>query len=298
MPGTEALEQQGGGRRRAILCVLGSSAAFACASALVKALGPSGIPTFEVVFFRSFVAFLALLPLLHREGGLAALRTSRPWSHAWRVAAGFVGMATSFYGYKVLPLATVTALGFTMPMFLSLLAVPLLGERVGRARAFAVAAGFTGVLIMTEPWKPQAGVPLLSVAIVVAGVCAWALAMISIRRMGREGERSATIVLIFSLASSGVALLFSLPSWVWPSTLQLLILVGIGAVSALAQLLMTEGYRSGEAAMLAPFEYGAILYTTALGFLIWGEAPDWSDVIGMTILIAAGTVIWRQETRG
>lgn len=286
------------GRRRAILCVLGSSAAFAAASALVKALGPSGIPTFEIVFFRSFVAFLALLPLLRREGGLSALRTSRPWGHAWRVATGFVGMSTSFYGYTVLPLASVTALGFAMPMFLALLAVPLLGERVGPARALAVAAGFGGVLIMTEPWRTQSAVPLGPAGIVVAGVCAWALAMISIRRMGREGERSATIVLIFSLASAGLALLCSLPSWVWPSGLQLLVLVGIGAVSALAQMLMTEGYRSGDAAMLAPFEYGAILYTTALGYLIWGEAPDWSDVIGMAILVAAGIAIWRQETQG
>ena len=207
-------------------------------------------------------------------------------------------MATAFYGYQVLPLATVTALGFAMPMFLALLAVPLLGERVGLARALAIAAGFAGVLIMTEPWRSRGNVPLLPAAIVVAGVCAWALAMISIRRLGRDGERSSTIVLIFSLASSVLALLCSLPSWVWPSGLQLLVLVGIGAVSALAQMLMTEGYRSGEAAMLAPFEYGAILYTTALGYLLWGEAPDWSDVLGMAILVAAGVAIWHQETRG
>ena len=288
-------------RRRAILCVLGSSASFTVAAALVKFAAPH-VPLSEIVLFRSLVAALCLLPLLRGQGGLAALRTRRPVGHVLRLAAGLAGMYGSFYGYAMLPLATVTALGFSMPIFLALLSFPLLGERIRPGRALAVGAGLVGVLIVMRPWQagPQGGADLLlgPSAVVMAGVACWALAMISIRRMGQAGERNVTIVLLFSLGSSVVAGLLCVPVWVTPDGSTLMALLGIGAVSALAQILMTEGYRSGEATMLAPFEYGAILYTVLMGWLIWAEVPDGWEFAGMGVLVASGLLSWRLESRG
>ena len=288
-------------RRRAILCVLGSSASFTVAAALVKFAAPH-VPLSEIVLFRSLVAALCLLPLLRGQGGLAALRTRRPVGHVLRLAAGLAGMYGSFYGYAMLPLATVTALGFSMPIFLALLSFPLLGERIRPGRALAVGAGLVGVLIVMRPWQAgaQRGADLLlgPSAVVMAGVACWALAMISIRRMGQAGERNVTIVLLFSLGSSVVAGLLCVPVWVTPDGSTLLALLGIGAVSALAQILMTEGYRSGEATMLAPFEYGAILYTVLMGWLIWAEVPDGWEFAGIGVLVASGLLSWRLESRG
>ena len=288
-------------RRRAILCVLGSSASFTVAAALVKFAAPH-VPLSEIVLFRSLVAALCLLPLLRGQGGLAALRTRRPVGHVLRLAAGLAGMYGSFYGYAMLPLATVTALGFSMPIFLALLSFPLLGERIRPGRALAVGAGLVGVLIVMRPWQagPQGGADLLQgpSAVVMAGVACWALAMISIRRMGQAGERNVTIVLLFSLGSSVVAGLLCVPVWVTPDGSTLMALLGIGAVSALAQILMTEGYRSGEATMLAPFEYGAILYTVLMGWLIWAEVPDGWEFAGIGVLVASGLLSWRLESRG
>ena len=288
-------------RRRAILCVLGSSASFTVAAALVKFAAPH-VPLSEIVLFRSLVAALCLLPLLRGQGGLAALRTRRPVGHVLRLAAGLAGMYGSFYGYAMLPLATVTALGFSMPIFLALLSFPLLGERIRPGRALAVGAGLVGVLIVMRPWQagPQGGADLLlgPSAVVMAGVACWALAMISIRRMGQAGERNVTIVLLFSLGSSVVAGLLCVPVWVTPDGSTLVALLGIGAVSALAQILMTEGYRSGEATMLAPFEYGAILYTVLMGWLIWAEVPDGWEFAGIGVLVASGLLSWRLESRG
>lgn len=288
-------------RRRAILCVLGSSASFTVAAALVKFAAPH-VPLSEIVLFRSLVAALCLLPLLRGQGGLAALRTRRPVGHVLRLAAGLAGMYGSFYGYAMLPLATVTALGFSMPIFLALLSFPLLGERIRPGRALAVGAGLVGVLIVMRPWQagPQGGADLLlgPSAVVMAGVACWALAMISIRRMGQAGERNVTIVLLFSLGSSVVAGLLCVPVWVTPDGSTLMALLGIGAVSALAQILMTEGYRSGEATMLAPFEYGAILYTVLMGWLIWAEVPDGWEFAGIGVLVASGLLSWRLESRG
>lgn len=283
-------------RQRAILCVLASSACFTVAAAFVKFIGDA-VPTSEVVFFRSAVAALCMVPLMWRAGGWSVLRTRRPLGHAWRLVAGLAGMYGSFYGYARLPLATVTALGFSMPIFLALLSVPLLRERVGPDRGLALAAGLAGVLLVLRPWQGGGGLPLAPALVVVGGVVFWALAMISIRRMGQSGERNITIVLLFTLGGSAVSGLLCIPVWVAPSGWVLAALVGVGAVSAVAQLLMTEGYRSGEATMLAPFEYGAILYTVLLGFLIWGEAPGAWEFAGIAVLIASGLYAWWREGR-
>lgn len=294
-------------RRRAILCVLGASAAFALSAALVKSLGPN-IPTVEIVLFRSLIAFIVIIPLLMRHGGWQALRTIRPLSHALRTMYGFVGMLTAFYGYRMLPLAMVTALGFVMPLFLTVLSVPLLGERVGWRRATAILVGFAGVIVMVRPWSYGLGsygsgshgsgdapVALDAVAFVVLGVMTWALAMISIRKMGRLGEPNVTIVAWFSLGSAAMAAVFTVPVWVTPEPVQLVALLGVGVISGVAQLLMTEGYRTGETTLVAPFEYSAILYTTLLGMFVWDELPDAWNILGIAIVVASGMYIYRRE---
>ncbi len=295
-PAPTTAQEAARARRRAILCVLGSSASYAVAAALVKFAAPR-IPVWEIVLFRSLGASVCLLPLLRGQGGWAALRTRRPWGHAGRLVAGLAGMYGSFYGYGALPLATVTALGFSMPIFLALLSFPLLGERLRPARALAVGAGLLGVLVVLRPWQGGTELPMGPAAVVMAGVLFWALAMISIRRMGQAGERNVTIVLLFSLGCSAIAAVACIPVWVTPDGPALLALLGVGAVSALAQVLMTEGYRSGEATMLAPFEYGAILYTVLLGWLIWAEVPGVWEFAGIAVLVASGLFAWRLESR-
>ena len=282
-------------RQRAILCVLGSSASFAIAAALVKAASPT-IPVIEIMLFRSLFALLAMLPFIHRAGGLGALRTRHPIGHILRTIAGFAGMVGSFYGYAHLPLAMVTALGFAMPVFLSILSVPLLGERVTAARVASVVAGLVGVLVVLRPWRAEGVIEFEPAMIVVVGVVAWAAAMVSIRRMGQAGERNITIVLWFAIATTLVSAVASIPVWVTPSPLVWLALIGVGVISGAAQLLMTEGYRNGEATMLAPFEYGAIIYTVLLGWMIWGEVPGLWEMTGIVFLIAAGLVTWWRES--
>ncbi len=283
-------------RRRAILCVLGSSACFTIAAAFVKFVA-GAVPTSEIVFFRSGVAAVCMVPLIWRAGGWSVLHTRRPLGHAWRLLAGLAGMYGSFYGYAHLPLATVTALGFAMPIFLAILSVPLLHERVGPDRALAVGAGLVGVLFVLRPWQDSDSLPILPALTVIAGVVFWALAMISIRRMGQSGERNITIVLLFTLGGTAVSGLLSIPVWITPSGWVLAALTGVGVISAAAQLLMTEGYRSGEATMLAPFEYGAILYTVLLGFLIWGEVPGAWEFAGIAVLVISGLFAWWREGR-
>ncbi len=283
-------------RRRAILCVLGSSGSFAVAAALVKTVAAE-VPVIELVLFRSAIALLFVVPLIVQGGGWTVFRTRQPFGHLVRGLAGLAGMFTTFYGLAHLPIAAVTALGFAMPLFLAVLSIPLLGERLTAGRAISVGAGLVGVLLVIRPWQGSKGLPLFESAVVVGGVVGWALAMVSIRRMGRSGESNLTIVALFSLLCTLVSSLAAVPGWTSPRLELWPALLGIGVLSGAAQLLMTEGYRSGEASMLAPFEYSAILYTLALGFVVWGERPGVWDGIGIGVLVAAGLLTWWREAR-
>ncbi|HKD76792.1 MAG TPA: DMT family transporter [Ktedonobacterales bacterium] len=282
-------------RRHAILYVLSASAVFTLGSALVKAL-TRDFPILEIVMFRSAVGLLVMLPMIMRQGGFSVLKTRRPRGHVMRTVYGFIGTVTSVYGYGVLPLVTVTALGFAMPLFLTILSVPLLGERVGPRRATAVLVGLGGVLLMLRPWHVDAdSLSIDAMLIVLAGVVTWSLSMINIRQMGDAGERNVTIVAWYSLGTASLAALGCLTDWVTPSPWQLATLVSAGMMSGFAQWLMTEGYRAAETTLVAPFEYGAIIYATALGIAIWGEWPDIWSLTGVAILIASGLYIWHRE---
>src|ERR1700722_10025417 len=230
--GTSAIRLAGAdlraARRHAIIYVLSASATFTVGSALVKAL-TSEFPVMEIVMFRSIVGFLAMLPMIIRGGGLSVFKTRRPAGHVMRTIYGFIGTVTSVYGFGVLPLVTVTALGFVMPLFLTIVSVPLLGERVGPRRATAVLVGLAGVMVMLRPWHVDAtSMPLGAVAIVLAGVVAWALSMINIRQMGGAGERDVTIVAWYSLGTACLAAFGCITEWVTPSAWQFGALVSAG----------------------------------------------------------------------
>lgn len=284
-------------QRRAILCVLGAGFSFAVGAALIKATKATHIPVAEMVVFRSVVIATVMAFVLRRQGGIVeALRTRRPLGHVVRTGLGFVAMYTSFIGYLRLPLATVTALGFAMPLFLTLLSVPLLGEKVGLRRGAAVLGGLLGVLVVVQPWRDLPDeMPMDAVALVLAGVVAWAFTMITIRKLGTAGERNATIVLWYCLGALVISLVLAVPDWVVTGTRDTALLIAAGVASAAGQLLMTEGYRTGTPSVVSPFEYGAIVHATLFGMLLWGEWPDAWSFCGIAVLIGAGLYIWRME---
>ena len=210
------------------------------------------------------------------------------------LVGGLIGMFGSFHGYALLPLATVTALNFTMPLFLTGLSVLLLRERVGWRRVAVVLAGFGGVLLMLQPGG-AGPLNLGAVGAVLAAALGWAYAMVSIRRMGQAGESGITIVLWFAIGAAAMAGILAIPGWIWPTPWQWALLAVVGLVSIVAQMLMTAAYRAQDTTLVAPFEYSAILWTTALGVLLWGEVPDGWDLAGFLVLVGAGLAIWRME---
>lgn len=292
-PHTEGLARA---RRRAILLLIAASATFSLAAGAVKELG-GAIPLAQLILARNLFALPVLLLLVVRAGDWGLLRPKAPGWHVLRTVFGMMGMVGAFAGYTWLPLATATVLGFTMPLFLTAMSVVLLGERVGWRRWTAVVVGFAGVLLVARPWMQEAALPLVPVLLGLLSGFGWALAMMTIRRMGDAGEAGVTIVIWFAIGSALLAGIATVPVWVTPTPSQWALLVGIGLVSAVAQLLMTEAYRRGETTLLAPFEYCGLIWTMVIGAAIWGEWPGLLDLAGFAVLVGAGLFIWWRETR-
>lgn len=275
---------------QAVLLMAASVAVFAIMDAVVKDLG-GRYPTLQVMFFRSFFAFVPIMLLVLHSGSLRDLRMQNPVGHLLRSLAGVGAMFCFFYSYSRMPLAEVVAISFAAPVFVVALSVPLLGERVGPRRWTAVLLGFVGVMIMLQPGpgllKSIALVPLL-------GTAFFALAMIVLRKLGRT-ETSASVAFTFTLSCtlvSGFALPFV---WITPGPLDLALLVGVGLLGGVGQILMTVAFKHGDIAAVAPLEYTAMIWATLFGYLFWSEVPGLNIWIGVAIVMASGLFILFRE---
>lgn len=280
------------GALRGILCLVAAIGFFAAMDAMIKSVAGT-YPTFQIVFFRSLFALLPLGVVVAREGGLRVLRTGRPLGHVARSAVGLAAMFCFFASFAHMPLADVYAIVFAGPLFLTALAVPLLGERVGWRRWTAVAVGFAGVLVVLRP-----GAGMLSGAALVCllGSFLYALAMIMIRLLGRT-ESTATMVVYFTLTGTLAGAVGMIPDWVTPrGAADLGLLAAIGVAGGIAQLLMTSAFRMTPASTLAPFEYTALVWGVGFGWALFGEWPDAAVFLGAAIVAASGLYIVRRET--
>lgn len=275
---------------RGIANIVLAVALFSTMDALVKHLAAS-YPVLQIVFFRSFFAFLPLSVLIARSGGLAAIRTTRPAGHVLRSLAGLAAMVLIFLAFALLPLAEAIALSFAGPLFLTVLSIPILGEQVGLRRWAAVIVGFLGVLIIV---RPGAGVFGAEALVPVGGALAYAFAMIYVRKLSRS-ETNAAIVFYFTLSCTVVSALGLPFVWIGPKLADLPALIGVGLLGGAAQLFMTQAFRLAPAAVAAPFEYLAILFGIGFGYAFWGEVPDGWTLLGAAVVVASGLYILRRE---
>ena len=280
------------GVRHGILCMLLGVFCFAAMDGLVKWLAPR-FPVMQIVFCRSFFAFLPIGLLVAREGGLAALRTRHPAGHAMRALVGTGSLVCFIYAFGHMPLADAVGIGFSAPLFITALSVPLLGESVGIRRWSAVLAGFVGVLVMV---RPGSGVFEAAALVALAGTLFYALAMIFIRRLGRT-EGTAAIAFYYTLTATIVSAAFLPFQWVTPSPAEAALLGIVGLIGGCAQLLVTAAFRGAPVAVVAPFDYTAMLYVSIIGYVVWGDVPDGALFAGAGIVIASGLYILHRETR-
>ncbi len=276
---------------RGAIWVLMAAVGFSVMAVLAKHLGET-LHAFQIAFFRSVVGFLVLLPLVMRAGW-GVLRTSVPGLHFGRSATGAVAMMCGFYALTHLPLATATAITFTRPLFLIVIAVLLLGEPVRWRRWSATLAGFIGVLVML---RPGAGTLDPAVFVALGQALAAALIVVFLKRMPPE-EKHVTVLFFTAVFTTLVTLGPALWVWRMPDAATLAIAVAMGTVGVTAQAAVVRAYRIAEATAVAPFDYARLLFATGFGIVLFAEIPDVWLILGAGIIVASTVYIARREAR-
>jgi S-adenosylmethionine uptake transporter len=275
------------------LYALLAMAIYASHDAVVKGLGDTYSPI-QIVFMASLLSFPAISLILlndHHEGNL---RPVHPWWVIARSAATVASGVLAFFAFVNLPLAQVYPILFATPLFITVLAIPVLGEKVGLHRWAAVLLGLIGVLIVVRPGQAALGLGHVA-ALASAGTGAFAA--IAVRKIGHK-ERS-VVLLLAPLLGNFLAMGAALP-FVW-QPLQLIDLGLLGVVAGfglIASFLMILAYRAGEAAIIAPMQYSQILWAVFYGRVLFGETLDAPTLLGAALVIASGIYIVFRESRG
>jgi drug/metabolite transporter (DMT)-like permease len=201
-------------------------------------------------------------------------------------------MASFVYALRTLPLSTAYSIFFVAPLLITALSVPFLGERVGPRRWTAIAIGLVGVLVVLRP----TGEGLMSVAGVAVLVAAlgYAVSAITVRVLARTDSTQAMVVWLMLLMALGAGLL-AWPDWQPIRMGDAWVIAGIGVGGALGQYAITEAFRLGEASLIAPLEYTALVWGVALDLALWGVLPDAITWVGAAIIVASGLYLLRRE---
>jgi len=275
----------------AVLLTLAAYAAFTGIDTCAKWLVTSGVPTTEVVFVRYAVHLLLVLSI-----SLAAVEPLlASAARGTELARGFALLTSTvmnFWALAFLPLALTSAIFFTTPLWVCLLSIPLLGERVGPRRWAAMAVGFAGVLVAARPWGATAHPAMLPS--VVAALAA-ALYAIMTRRLA--GVDPTSTQQFYAAAAATVGMLpLALADWAWPTDAPgWMALALIGVFGWGGHQVLTIAHRYAPATTLAPLLYVQMLYMVGSGWVVFGQPPGLAVLAGGAIVVASGLYIWQRE---
>lgn len=269
---------------------------YSAMAALLKLASANGVVAAEMLFYRAIFALPVVLVWVFATQGSSALGTRRPWAHVGRCALGITSILFTFQALILLPLAEATTISFTAPAFAALLSWLILRERIGIHRAAAIALGFCGVVVVTQPGAPAHDVPLPGVGIALIAALGTAGVMITLRQL-RHTEHVAAIVFWFFVSSALVGALM-LPAFGRVHDADtILILAVAGVAGGLMQITLTASLQRAPVALLSTFDYLQIVGALVLGWLLLGEIPTGSTLAGATLIIVSGMYIAHRERR-
>lgn len=247
---------------------------------------------FELVFFRNLFAFFFVLPMMWRVG-LSVFKTNRPWLHVGRAGLNTVNMLVWFTAISLAPLADVVALGFSAPIFTTLLSIFILKEVVGIRRWAAIGIGFSGTLIVLQP-----GFDTVSTGhgLALGASMLWAGVLLIIKTMSKT-ESSLTIVAYMSVLMTPMALIPALFVWEWPTWTELGWLAMIGVCGGAGQYFLAQSFHEADISAVMPFDFAKLIWVAAIAYLIFGEVPALATWFGGAIIFISGLYIARREAR-
>ncbi len=279
---------------RGVLLALAAFGIFASHDAIIKYLGGSYSP-FQIVFFSVLFGFPMVTFLLMRDAASGNLRPVHPWWTALRTFAVVVTASAAFFAFTMLPLAQVYAILFAAPLLITVLAIPILGEKVGIRRGLAVLVGLGGVIVVLQPTTTT--LTLGHIAALVAAV-GGAFASVIVRKIGRD-ERTVVLIL-YPMMANFVLMGAAMPFVYEPMPgLDIALLAVIAALALVATNCLIFAYRAAPAATVAPMQYSQIIWASAYGALFFGETLDVATLIGTAIIIASGVyIVFREDRSG
>ncbi len=278
---------------RGALMALLAFAIYSTHDVVVKFLGGLYSPV-QIIFFSTLLAFPLVTLMLIQDRRDGNLRPKHPWWSLARTVCTVITGLSAFYAFSVLPLAQTYAILFAAPLLITILAIPVLGERVGIRRGLAVMVGLCGVLVVLRPG--QSSLELGHFAALTAAVTS-SFASIIVRKIGQD-ERSAVLIL-YPMIANFVVLGLALPFVYHPMPIEHVgMLAIIASFSFVASLLVIAAYRAAQAVVVAPMQYSQIIWAAIYGAIFFSERPDLYTGIGAAIIIASGIYIVLREGGG
>ena len=276
---------------RGIVLMCLSTVAFSIMHGLVRFVSEV-LPPFQIAFFRNIFGLAFLLPLLMRPR-FSILRTKRIGLHALRGIINIIAMLMFFTALSISPIAKVTALSFTAPIFMAILAVFVLRERFRIYRWLAILSGFIGMLIILRPGLVAIDTGAL---LVTASAGLWAIALLLIKILSRT-EASLTIVAYMGIFLGVFSIFPAL--WVWqPFGMQTLFwLALIGLFGTIAQMSLSQSLKETDPTALMPFDFLKLVWTALIGAWFFSEIPDVYTLIGAAVIFASGFFIALREQK-
>ncbi len=271
------------------LLLLAAVAAFTAVDALAKAL--EGYSSVQVLWGRYFFFIVPMMLMIKPSRWRPILATEQPWLQIGRAVLPVVASVAIVEGLFLMPLADATAILFAAPLMLTVLSIPLLGERVGVFRWLAVGVGFIGVIIVA---RPGTGIVGWAALWPLVGALFLALYQIATRKLADSADPITTLVytgLVGVVLSSAAAPFF----WTPPTAEVWALFAASGVLFGLAHFLVIKAFYFAEVSALAPLNYAQVVLAIIAGFVVFGEFPDAVALFGMVVIVGAGLFVFVRE---
>lgn len=273
---------------RAIAFMMVGGLSMVLMQASVKLLSDALHP-FVITLFRALLVFIIILPIL-LWNGLGTVKTSSIKLQVIRGGVGGVCMLCMFTGFSLVSLPEATSLLFTVPIFATILSVMFLSERVGIKRWGAIFLGFAGILVIT---RPDISLNLGHLLLLSAAIL-WSISIVIAKKL-TEKDTIISITFWQAMGCVPLALIASLFVWETPTLTQLLYLLGIAGLGTLGHALVYASLKLGKVSFLLPLDYIRIIWSTLLGFLLFGSLPTLYLYAGTFLIISATAFISYRE---
>ena len=246
---------------------------------------------FEIAFFRCALVIFVLAPIIFQQGK-KIFTTKQPKVQFLRITTNSVAMLCFFYGISTTPLAQLTTLGFTVPIFATILAVIFMKEKIRLRRTTALIVGFIGTIIVM---RPDISIELGALLIIFSSFL-WSICLIFIKKL-TQTDSAVTISLYFGIGMIPATFALALPVLEMIDLRQFIILIFIAVTGTLAQTIMNLALEKGELALLLPFDFLRLIWSVLIGYALFSEEPTITLWLGGFLIIGSTTYIaWREAT--